>query len=151
MKKEVAIAIIIGLVLGVIITFGLYRARLSLVEQPINPTPSPTIENQLDATSTLNLDSPKDESIVSDKNVTIAGSTLPHAFVVIFVNDEEQLTNADDTGHFSVTADLETGSNVIAVHSLDEDGKAIVQERVVIYSTTGFDEVPVSTSSGEKK
>ena len=152
MKKEVGVAIFIGLIFGIIITIGLYRARMSAINRgnPTNiissPTPEPSGQN-----STLVLNSPEDESIQSTKNITVAGTTTPHAFVVVFINDRDFLTSADSTGHFSLAADLEAGSNIITVHSIDEDGKSTDEEKTVIYSTTGLEESPTGTSSAEVK
>lgn len=152
MKKEVGVAILIGLTFGVIITIGLYRARLSTVNRgnQNNLTASPSPEPS-GASSTLILNSPEDESIQSTKSVTVAGTTTPHAYVVVFINNQDFFTTADSTGHFSIAADLETGSNIIDAHSIDEDGKATIEERTVIYSTTGLEESPAGTSSAEVK
>jgi hypothetical protein len=152
MKKEVSVAIFIGLTFGIIITVGLYRARLSSLNRgnqtKLSPSPAPEASG---ANSSLVLNSPEDESIQSTKGVTVAGTTTPHAYVVVFINNQDFFTTADSTGHFSLATDLEAGSNVITIHAIDEDGRSTVEEKTVIYSTTGLEENPVSTSSAEVK
>jgi hypothetical protein len=151
MKKEVGVAIFIGLAFGVVITIGLYRARLSTINRsPANTATSPS-PNPSGAISTLVLNSPEDESIQSTKSVTVAGTTTPNAYVVVFINDLDYFTTADSTGHFSLANDLEAGSNVITIHSIDEDGKSTTEERTVIYSSTGLEESPAATTSSEVK
>ncbi len=154
MKKEILLAVVVGLSLGLILVYGFYRAKKSdqeLADQAatINQTPQPS-ESPL---STLVIHSPEDEIIVAEAGLAVTGTTLPQAFVVIIVNDQEYITSADDSGNFSVNVELEAGSNVIAIHSLDEDGQATNQERTVIFSTQpldGEDESKSASSSGEK-
>lgn len=135
MKKEIFLAVLVGLCLGLIITYGVYRARKSDVDlahqaTTAASTPTPTPEETL-----LVIHSPEDEIITDQETVSVAGTTTPQAFVVIFTNGEEQIIQADDSGNFSVEAKLETGSNIITVHSLDEDGKSTQSELTLIYTT----------------
>jgi len=152
MKKEIIFAILLGLTLGLIITYGVYRAKMTL-QQPLQkeektlPSSTPQATNN----SSLLLISPEDEIITDQEKINVAGTTTPDSFVIIIVNDQDQITTADQTGNFSVEVELEKGSNVIRVHALKEDGTSIVEERTVIYSTIDFatsDETP-ATGSGE--
>jgi len=138
MKKEIILAIVLGLSFGLVITYGVYRANLSMTQQPhernqtSTPTPSPdsTADN-----ANLSLISPEDESVVTDSALTVAGKTFPNAYVVIFINDIENLTTADDQGNFSITGELELGSNFIITHVIDDNGVTTTQERTVILTT----------------
>jgi len=67
--------------------------------------------------------------------------------VVVFINDEELITNADKSGHFSVEGELEIGSNIVEVHAIDEDGQTMVKERTVIYTTKPLVETTDETAS----
>lgn len=149
MRKEIIFAIILGLVVGLLITYGVYRSRQvdTSDEQDLtlNSTPT-TITTEV---GNLVLHSPADESVVDTPDVTVAGTTDPQAFVVIFVNDIEHVTNADLSGNFSLGVTLETGSNVISVHALNEDGKKTTQERVVIHTTQTFDDTGTASSSAQ--
>jgi hypothetical protein len=136
MKKEMLLAIVIGLSLGLLLTYGFYRARLAMTrprtqvnQVSTSPVPSPT------ASTDLVIISPADEVVQSERTTQITGTTRPNNFVVIFVNDEEQITQGDADGNFSIEADLETGSNVIIVQAIDEDGATTTVERTVIVAT----------------
>jgi hypothetical protein len=148
MKKEIIIAILLGLSLGLFITYGLYRSRNASDSNQSN-----NIENNLAASpgletlSTLVLHSPEDESIVAEPDITIAGDTEPSNFVVILVNENETITTADDSGAFSISAKLEAGSNVIVVYSIDEDGKTTIEERVVVYTTKALTDTSPTTQA----
>lgn len=137
MKKEIVVAIIIGLALGLAITYGVYTARRSLTDPVANQVLEDLTTNsspQPSELSTLVITTPKDESIQSVKEVTIAGTTMPNSYVVIFINDDENVTNADESGNFSIESNLELGSNIITIHSLSEDGHDTIAERTVIYA-----------------
>ena len=153
MKKEIIFAILLGLSLGLIITYGVYRAKMTL-QQPIQKEDkiSPSTTPQPTNNSSLLLISPEDEIITDLAKINVSGSTTPDSFVIIIVNNQDNITTADQTGNFSVEVELEAGSNVIRVHALKEDGTSIVEERTVIYSTIDFmtDDANQATESGEE-
>ena len=153
MKKEVFFAIFLGLLLGVIITYGLYRARTTLLSKPntniLNATPSPLPKTS--PLGSLSITSPDDETIQSTSDLTVAGTTQANSFVVIIVNDEDHITTADASGAFSVEVTLDKGSNVILIKSMDEDGKLVEDERTVIYTTTSLDDTEAEATESATK
>jgi hypothetical protein len=139
MKKELFFAVIIGLFVGLVITYGIYRVRTGVPKQTLNN------KNGTEATGSATTDSgnlvltsPEDESVQTTSDVTIAGTTIPDSFVVIFVNNKENITTADQSGNFSIATKLDAGSTIIRVHSIQEDGSVIETERTVIYLTDAF-------------
>lgn len=151
MKKEIIFAIFLGLSLGLIITYGVYRARTTL-QKPVTtaPTATPTATPLASAQSSLSITSPDDEIIIDQNQIAVAGTTNPNSFVVIIYNNQEKITTSDDSGNFSIQLNLETGSNVIQIHALDEDGNSTVEERTIIYSTVSLiDEADSASNSGE--
>ncbi|MBU0578446.1 hypothetical protein KJ628_00500 [Patescibacteria group bacterium] len=138
MKKEMIISVLVGLVFGLIIVYGVYTAQdsLSTTSQSIeelNVSPSPDLE--VIENGILALHSPEDEIVVNEPAITITGTTKPESYIVVFINDNENIITSDEAGHFSVKGELELGSNIIEVHALDEDGQTVVIERTVIYTT----------------
>lgn len=130
------VAVFIGLAVGLILTYGIYRARLAMSPTP-NPAPTPSADalgTPLPATANgkLTLVSPEDESVQADKKVTVAGTTIPNAYTVILVNDAETITTSDGSGNFSKEVALQSGSNVISVHVLDPSGSELTLDRTVI-------------------
>ncbi len=152
MKKELLLAIVIGLTFGLIITYGIYRARMSFTQPPrgSQTSPTPTASPETENSANLRIVSPMDESIQSDKAVTVAGTTIPGSHVVIFINETENITSADASGNFSIQGTLEAGSNIISIQALDENGNLTVQERTVIL-VSASSEPQTATPSGEKK
>lgn len=153
MKKEMIISILVGLVFGLIIVYGVYTAQTSLAEPA--PTQAPLVatpENkaELETESQLAVHSPEDELITDQTSLTVAGSTQKDAYVVVFINDQAQIVENDETGHFSVEVELETGSNIIQVFAVDREGQSLMEERTVVYTTQSLIETDQeSTSSAD--
>lgn len=150
MRKELLLAIILGLSLGLIITYGIYRSRNASVntdqQEVLKASPSPVSETA----GNLSILTPKDESIVNQSEINITGLTDPDAYLVIFVNDNENITLADASGNFSLKTNLELGSNVIRVHSLDTDGKKSIEEITIIYEKEVSSDTSSATDSAKE-
>lgn len=148
MKKEVILAVLLGLSLGLIVTYGIYRARRAFIHSPlVSVSPTPTTPDA-SVYNSLTLASPEDETIQSTKEIKITGTTKARSIIVALVNTKEHITTADDSGNFSISADLDLGSNVITVRAIDEDGNVAEQQRTVIFFTGSLDEAPTASSSG---
>lgn len=150
MKKEVVIAILIGLSLGLFITYGIYQARTGSSRQNTNSNITDTSDLAAEFNGELVINSPLDESVQSENTVSVSGTTLPNSFVIVFVGNEETITSTDNSGNFSVEIGLEDGSNIITIFVIDEDGRSLSVERVVTVSDETFDEATSSTETTEK-
>ena len=151
MKKEVVIAILVGLSMGLIITFGVYRVKNSITEAPI----ANLAENQLEVEATaaatiLALHSPENGIIQTEKELTVTGTTIPNAFVVLFVNNSDYISNTDESGNFSFKIELEDGANILRVHVLSNDGDATVEERLVVVSDAFEQEEAAANATDEE-
>lgn len=138
MKKEIIISVLVGLIFGLIIVYGVYTARSSLTQPTatqttLTTTPSPEVTAP--AQSQLVVHSPEDEIITDQADLTVAGSSQAQTYLVVFINEQAQILEPDQAGHFSAEVELELGSNIIQVHALNEDGESLVEERTVIYTT----------------
>jgi len=144
MKKEVLLAIIIGFGLGLLITFGVWKANKALKEvapkkqlpsqetQEEEKTPSPTLAPpQL----SLVITSPEDNSIVSKEKVNISGKTPWRATVVIIYEEGEKIIETDENGNFSTEITLVSGANEIIVSAYDEDSNEVTKTLNLVYST----------------
>lgn len=147
MKKEMFIAIFIGLTLGLIITYGVYRMRVAFLRGSDNvttsttPDPSPTPD-----TTSLTIFSPEDGSIQTQKELTVSGTTLPNAYLVLFVNNEDYISTADQSGNFSFNVILEDGGNILKIHTIDGNGTTTTVQRTVIVQSTA---TPAATASAK--
>lgn len=141
MRKEILVAIFVGVSLGLMITFGIYqnseRAKTgqnTIADQLINTQTSTQAAELIDTQLVIN--SPEEDLLTNDAELIVAGSGNPDSFLVVLVNDEEYISSTDESGNFSVKVTLTEGGNLIEVVSLDEDGKSISKQRSVIYEKT---------------
>lgn len=143
MKKEMLVAVVIGFTLGLLITFGLYRLRVSQQRKPDAPTVEPTATTTASPTDRLiTIHNPKEGAVQKEKSATITGSTIPNAYIVLLVNEAEYIRNADAEGNFSFDVELEEGSNVLIVQVVTEVGQLITKERTVV--VTSLYEEPIT-------
>ena len=142
MKKEILIAIIIGFILGLVITFGIWTANKSLQEntqtqttevnesQPIVET-SPTEEGQI----SLIISSPENNTIVNQAKVEISGQTVAQATVIILFEEGEEVFQVDEKGEFSQEINLVGGANEIKITAFDAEGSEANKILNLVYSS----------------
>ena len=128
MKKEVALAIIIGFAIGLVITYGIYTAQKALQSHTVTDSSSkPTTDQTPEQDRTLHIVSPENETVASEKSTTLAGTTSPNSYVVILTTDQEYLTQADENGNFAKEITLEAGANYINVTAIDANQNQVSQ------------------------
>ncbi len=140
MKKEVLLAIIIGISLGLLITFGLYIARKSIKES--GQIVSPLVENNNGNTNSsqeiipsFSLLSPIDQSISKESKTSVVGSTTPLSWIIIITETGEKMIQADEKGSFATEVFLVSGENEIEVKTISDKGEIISKIITIVYST----------------
>jgi len=146
MRKDVVIAISIGLVIGLVITYGIWIANKSLKLAQNHPGASPTPVTTSSpeaspspnpsANSVLVISSPEDESLSESATVTIKGQTIPNSDLVFFSEKSETFLKSDARGEFSTSVNLETGYNQLKIIVIDASGVEYSVERLVTYTTS---------------
>ncbi len=149
MKKEVLVAVVLGVIVGLIITFGIYTANTALQRRTrqINATPSPTPTTGNAKQSSIIIYSPENDTMTDKDTIQLSGLTTPNASVVIFLDDKPTVTTADPKGNFSADLSLAGGSNIITIVATDETGKQSLEQRSVVYSTANLDETSASATT----
>lgn len=151
MKKEMILAIFLGLVLGLIVTYGIYTARQSLTDSggiSTEGSPEPISETQAALHNAITLLSPEEGSVYTTPEVKIIGTTDPLAQVIIMLNDKPFILESDSSGNFSVEDTLRAGANFVVVRAIDEEGNIATMERTIAYTTVDFDQpIPASPSA----
>jgi len=151
MKKEVIIAIFVGLSLGLIIAFGVRTAQNSLKHiTRANPTPT-TTASEVNTTTNhfLLITAPTPDEIITDNELNVVGSTSPNSMVSIVGTDGiDTSTIADDTGAFNAAISLVAGVNSITISSYNPTGdESTITFNVVLSSA----DLSATTSSKIKK
>ncbi|AKM81721.1 MAG: hypothetical protein UT13_C0001G0762 [Candidatus Pacebacteria bacterium GW2011_GWF2_38_9] len=138
MRKEILLAIFVGITLGLMITFGIYQNSENAKTGQNNDTDQ-LINNPVGSESAaiqdpqLMINSPEEDFFTNEEDLIVSGSASPNSFVVVLVNDSESISNTDESGNFSIKVKLNEGGNLIEINSIDEDGKKISKQRTVIY------------------
>ena len=143
MKKEILIAIIIGFVLGLVITFGIWTANKSLKEGTTsnqqtgvtengNITPAPT---QAEEKLPLTIISPENNALLNQEKLEIVGKTSPKVVVAISYEEGEKIIEADEEGNFTLEITLVGGSNEINISAFDSQGNEASKTLNIVFST----------------
>lgn len=135
MRKEVILALIIGIIIGGVILYGLKIANqsatteVSETENTItNPTVTPTPSQD------LIINTPENHTVTFEDQITINGKTLPNTNLAIITEDEDDLIQSDKQGLFSTTVDLTEGENKIIITAIISDENQPSKELLVIYT-----------------
>ncbi len=150
MKKELGIAIFIGILLG----FGLSAFFWAKNIQPgvfdlasnetveeiteeieIEVTPA---EENIEEDIFLNIFQPENEIVSDSQNLKISGETFANAVIVIFWDNGADILVADKEGKFENQIELTAGENTINVSAYDDQGNKSAQTLTVTYSTAKF-------------
>jgi len=143
MKKEILIAIIIGFVLGLVITFGIWTANKSLKEgattQPKEVTENETniipVPTQTEEKLPLTIISPENNALVNQEKLEIVGKTSPKAVVAVVYEEGEKIIEADEGGDFKQEITLVGGGNEITISAFDNEGNEASKTLNLVYST----------------
>lgn len=135
MRKEVFIAILIGLILGGAVAFGIWRANLALVKEEVQTEQSAIPSPQEQTPSSLIITQPENNAVVSEDRVTVKGAATPNANIVFLTNEDEIITQATREGTFEQEVELIGGANEITVIAYDDQGNESRSSVVVVYST----------------
>lgn len=85
----------------------------------------------------LSVSYPEDDSVVSEKNITISGLSAPSSTVILTTINSNETTvgfEADSKGNFSKIVTLNPGLNQIIINSFDRLGNTKLISRSVYFS-----------------
>lgn len=139
MKKEVFIAILAGLAIGLIITVGIFTANRSLEQQKNKTTATPTPISSFNPNQiqkSLHLTSHENFDLVDKAEITLSGIAWPNAVIALMAENTNLFTVADTEGIFTFTFNLIKGYNEITLIASDPTGETVTQSLVLTYSTT---------------
>ena len=142
---EYAVVVFLGLLVAFGVTMFMYwrSQRQSTTIPSATPTPSPAPITELPdkPVEPLTIASPDNEAVFDSKTITVTGHTFPQLPVVIFINQKNFLVTSDENGDFSLDVNLDSGSNMIQVTSVDNQGQSFSAERLVVYTNKSLDEI----------
>lgn len=143
MRKEILVAIFIGICLGLVIILGVWVANKSLLskkdlkntqaQQTENTNPSPTPSAK--KTISLEIIAPKDNSISSSEFIDLSGKTKPNAIIAVVYPDGETILEAEDDGSFTTKISLIGADNEIKITAYDLEGNEETKIINIVFST----------------
>jgi hypothetical protein len=141
MKKEVLSAIILGVIIGLVLTYGIYTAQ-SAYKRQTSPASISETGNQAsplpssDSSQNLTIITPENESIQSKDTAIITGMATPKAYVTAVTDTNDVLVQSDSEGNFSLELPLASGVNLITIESTTEAGTQEQKQVTVTYLPT---------------
>lgn len=143
-RKEVTLAIIIGLIIALIIAGGIYRAKTAIQnfdpQSLIPKKQSKDGANQDQKTEQklfVELDT-ADNSVTDKATFTISGKTLPKTYIAITTESNDYLIVPNDVGSFSQEVNLIKGANRLTITVYTQDGVKVEDALSVVYTTAAL-------------
>lgn len=141
LKKEMFLAIFLGLLLGSGAAFALVKLPKTFLANNPTDSPTPTLEAQnpsptttfLEESLTLEILLPENQSLTENEEITISGKTKGNALVAISTPVDEVVVTAESDGAFSESVTLDGGSNEILIVAT-ADGTSAEKRLIVNYS-----------------
>ena len=139
-KKEISVAVIIGLVISVVIIGGMYRAKTALdahlaASSPSVKSSSSPAGNTSQDGLPLKITSPKDNSVFKTSKIELAGTTKPGTYITILTETNEYIIVPSDLGNFSQEISLVKGANTIVVSTYTSQGDKTEEVLNLVYTT----------------
>jgi hypothetical protein len=157
MIKELILAITLGALLGFGLTGGYIAIKNSkttgnttqsiptptpgnLADGPTleQSTPTPIDDNNSTDSHQIVIESPENESVVTNSQITLKGSTSPQSQLIIITPVKTYFALSDNAGNFSIDVEIESGVNPIQFESIDSQDNQASTQLIVTYSTAKF-------------
>lgn len=126
-KKEIIIAVILGLITGVLFSFTIWMIKKqplrknATTKTTVKKTPTPTLKEDKKPIF-LTINSPSTESkITTEGKFVLKGETLKNTRVIISTEKEDFLITSDENGKFSQEIKLEKPINQIYLTAIDNE------------------------------
>lgn len=150
MRKEILAALAVGIVFGLILTFGLYTLRRRIVRN-ITPqkiadsikqnSPSPTPQSR------LQIQAPLTDTLTDQETIQVVGRALPESSVIVLAPTGEYIMLADKDGDFALNVKLIAGGNRLTIDAISPEGQKDTAVLGVVYSTVDLN-APAATPAG---
>lgn len=136
MQKEVFLAIFIGFIIGLLITFGVWQANKA-IKTTATPTPIPVSKELPEEVKkpVLTILSPQNEFLSKEGKITLSGSYAPESQIAVIFEKGEKILKTDENGNFETEISLILGENLIEIYGFTQEGDEAKQTLTIVYST----------------
>ncbi len=155
MRKEILLAIIIGILVGLGVTFGLYLIRqrlgdtstINTIEQSRQGENTTGNNNNEALSGTLTVQQPTADTYTTQSEIRVVGRAIPNSYIVVLSGENEFVTTADTDGDFSLIIQLVAGGNRVSIIATSPDGDQETLVRSIVYSTVDLNNPTASESA----
>lgn len=134
MRKEALWAILVGVIFGIVIAFGIVRINSSLKPKgeaaKISPTPTPLFQE-----FKITINKPEEGDVITTESLVVSGITKPKTIVIISGEEDDYLVSSDDKGFFAKEVNLTAGVNRLVFTAFDASGTKSTEKISIIYSS----------------
>lgn len=132
MRKELLWAGVIGIAFGLIVGFGFWRVKTSVVTKTkLFPSPTP---QAVVGMPRIVIAKPSNLDVITTTPLQVTGVTKALNWVIVSTEGGDYLSQSASDGSFSVNADLVSGLNHIQAVSIDNQGNSSSQNILGVYS-----------------
>lgn len=140
MRKEILIAIIIGVGIGLTIAFGVWRANSAITEiEPQNSTEEsreePAEQETINGELKVVISGPEENDVFTQSPILVSGLTKPNTLVVISGESEDAIITSQPNGGFEAELELEAGINKLIVKAFSDKGESAQSSKIIVYSS----------------
>lgn len=134
MRKELLWAGIIGIAFGLIVGFGFWRVKTSVVSKT-KSFPSPTPQAVV-GQPRIAIAKPSNLDVITEAPSQVTGVTKALTWIIVSTEEGDYLSQSTSDGSFSVDADFASGLNHIQAVSIDNQGNSSSQNILGVYSAS---------------
>lgn len=140
MKKETSIAILLGIVFGLVFSFLVIantQKNQSVSQKTVSQKTRPVTTEQQTSALPITITQPNDGDIINDNVATVKGKTDKNSFIIIQTQTED-LSFTTKSENFEYEVPLTLGENVIhiSIYPKGQNGKIQEKELRVYYLNT---------------
>lgn len=135
MRKELIWVAVIGVTIGLVVAFGIYRINSSIKSRlpSLGSTPIPKENN---SEFTITLDKPENGDVLTQGSVNVSGITKPLAWITVSGEAGDYIIQSDEKGIFGQDVSLTGGVNQIKLTAFDPEGSESTEKVLVVYSSS---------------
>ena len=136
MRKEILFAIASGILFGLVVAFGIWKANSSVKTSKPEGASSEMTESAENQTQFgLTIAKPEANSVTNEKTITLSGVSIANSWIAISGEQDDYILQTDEKGGFEYEVDLIGGVNELVISAFDENGASVEKKEIVVYST----------------
>ncbi|MFH1971814.1 MAG: hypothetical protein ABIJ05_05585 [Patescibacteria group bacterium] len=135
MRKELFFAIGAGLILGLIIAFGIWRVNKTITPSDGNQTQTSEATSTPDVGFSVTIANAENLDVITENPFTITGITKAGIKITISTEEKDYILDPEKDGSFEKEISLVAGLNEIVIKAFDLNGDSAETKIKLVYSS----------------